>query len=384
MLDMYGHKTIIRSEEIDCPIKNYCPCGIDIGYSAIKVKSPHTESIFPSICMKVTNDEPFSFQPSDIRYRDERGNTWFIGSLAKNQISSDDAYSKTNNLLSRQRIKSEEFLVQIRVAMFFCMCKHFDENGYDLDTRQLKVQTGLPPQFLKRDKQPLIERFLGKHRFSIKIGQYDWVNVKIELGEDDISVCRQPFGTLMSIVLDSNGNQIDKTILSESILVVDPGFYSVDTLFTLKGQAKEASNITWENLGMKEVFQRTCDDIGNETNHQADIDVYQLEKALKKGVVYYGSHKEVCAFEDKFKRNLTAVCREFMDKLNTTYNNMLDVDIIILTGGTGMAWKHNFEHEYGEMRGLRLICSNRAIANSQGYYNFLISKLVKLEREQAR
>ena len=45
MLDMYGHKTIIKSEEINCPIENYCPCGIDIGYSEIKVKSTHTESV---------------------------------------------------------------------------------------------------------------------------------------------------------------------------------------------------------------------------------------------------------------------------------------------------------------------------------------------------
>lgn len=375
MLEQYGHKTIIRNEEISCPIEDFCPCGIDIGYSAIKVKSPHMEATFPSICMKVQDDEPFMYGKTDIRYKDERGNLWFIGSLAKKQISSDDAFAKTNNLLSRSRLQSEEFLVQIRVAMFFCLCKTLTDDGYDMDKRPIKVQTGLPPQFLKKDKQPLCDRFIGKHNFSIRVGQRNWIKIKLELTEDDISVCRQPFGTLMSTALDTNGNLVDQNLLGESILVVDPGFYSVDTLFTLKGQAKEGNTITWENLGMKEVFQRTCKNIADATDNKADVDVYQLEKTLNKGVIYYGNRKEEYDYSSKFKINLAGVCKELISKLNATYNNMIDVDVLILTGGTGMAWKQFFEIEYADMKGLRLVFTNGAPANAQGYYNYLVSKL---------
>ncbi len=373
-MEMYGHKTIIRNEEIPCPIEDFCPCGIDIGYSAIKVKSPHTETLIPSICIKVQDDEPYVYNKTDIRYKDEHGNLWFIGALAKKMISSDDAFAKSNNLLSRSRLQTEEFLVQIRVAMFFSMCQSLQEDGYVLDSRPLKIQTGLPPQFLKRDKKPLCDRFVGKHKFSVRVGQRPWVDVKIELTESDVYVCRQPFGTLMSVALDTNGNLIDQDILGESILVVDPGFYSVDTLFTLKGQAQESNTITWENLAMKEVFQRTCNDIAEATNNQADVDVYQLEKSLKKGFIYYGQRKDEYDYSTKLKLNLAGVCKELISKLNATYNHMIDVDVLILTGGTGKAWQKFFEIEYGDMKGLRLVVTDGASANSKGYYNYLISK----------
>lgn len=380
MLSQYSHKTKICLNAIPCVIEDVCPCGIDIGYSAIKVKSPNNGSVIPSLCVRVTDDEPLVVGGTDIRYRDDEGNVWFVGSLAKKVISSDDALSKTNNLLSRNRLQSEEFLVQIRVAMFFCKLQDI-KSDYVLDERPLKIKTGLPPQYMKKDSQIIKERFIGTHKFSIKIGKYNWKEVCITIGENDVSVCRQPFGTLMSCAMNSDGQYTNVQLLHKNLLVVDPGFFSVDTLYTMQGSSRDGDSITWDNLGMKEVFQRTCNDIAKSTNNQADIDVYQLEKSLSKGVVYYGSRKQEYNYVKDFKRNLREVCLEFIKRLNATYNNMLDVDVIILTGGTGLAWKEIIEEEYKDMTGLTIMIANNGYdivsANVQGYYNFLVASLKK-------
>lgn len=381
MLEQYSHRSKLRFNQISCPVAEFCPCGIDIGYSAIKTKSSHSEAIVPSIVVKANEDVALLTNSNDIRYKDENGVLWFVGTLAKKSLSSEAALSKTNNLLSRQRVLSTEFLVQIRVAMFLCMLKGFADGECICDERPLKIQTGLPPQYLKRDSALLKSRFVGTHIFSVKLGKNEWKDVILDINDDDVAICRQPFGTLMSCVMNTDGKMVDVALLSRNLLVVDPGFHSVDTLYCMQGAAKEGDSITWENHGMQEIFQRTCNDIAKNTDNQADIDVYQLEKTLARGSLYYGQRKQEYNYVQDFERNLRQVCLEFLKRLDSTYDNMLDVDVIIVTGGTGCAWKDIINDYYKDMKGLTIIMANGVkdvvLANVQGYYNYLISKLVQ-------
>ena len=56
----------------------------------------------------------------------------------------------------------------------------------------------------------------------------------------------------------------------------------------------------------------------------------------------------------------------------------MDVDVIIVTGGTGAAWKKMIEEHYAQMGGTEVLLANEkgdlVLANVEGYYNLLVSR----------
>jgi len=377
VLTKYSHETKLNFSHIDCPVQSFMPCGIDIGYSAIKLQSPYSYSVVPSLCYKVQKDNALLIEDTDIRYRDADGTIWYVGSLAKRALRKDNTNIKQSTLLSRQRLQSDEFMVQIRIAMFIARLKNLTDTGYEVDDRPLKIQTGLPPEFHLSDSKEIKEKFIGEHVFSVKIGNRDWMSVKIVVGKNDVYSCKQPFGTLMSCCVDNQGQFYDADFLRRNVLILDAGFHTTDTFCCIQG-ADEGESITWENLAMQEVFRRTCEDISKNTNNRADISVFALEKSLADEFVYYGPKKEMYQFGQDFEKNLRAVAHDLIEQIMTTYNSMIDIDIIVLTGGTGAAWFPFFKEYFAELNTKVILAGEdeATFSNVKGYYNLLISRLV--------
>ena len=376
MLTQYSHSTQLNFSAIPCPVESFMPCGIDIGYSAIKLQSPHNNSVIPSLVYKVAKDSALLIEDSDIRYRDADGNIWYVGSLAKRALRKDNTNIKQSTLLSRQRLQSEEFMVQIRVAMFVARLKELTDGGYVIDDRPLKIQTGLPPEFHLSDSKEIKDKFIGEHVFGVKIGNRQWMNVKLVVGKNDVYSCKQPFGTLMYCCVDNQGQFYNADFLRRNVLILDAGFHTTDTFCCIQG-ADEGESITWESLAMQEVFRRTCEDISKNTNNRADISVFALEKSLAEGFVYYGPKKEMYKFTQDFEKNLRAVAHDLIEQVMTTYNSMIDIDVIVLTGGTGAAWYPFFKEYFKELNTEILLAgdSEATFSNVKGYYNLLISRL---------
>ena len=76
--------------------------------------------------------------------------------------------------------------------------------------------------------------------------------------------------------------------------------------------------------------------------------------------------------------NLKAVCVELLDELTAAYNGMLNVDVILLTGGTGTAWEKYIREYYKDTKALEIILAGDGKdafrANVKGYYNMLVSR----------
>ncbi len=377
MLKDYCYQTDIRFQSLDCPVSSTLLCGIDIGYSGIKIQSPCDASTIPSIVVKARNDSPLLMNAEDIRYRDERGQIWYVGSLAKKTLLYGSTAVKPTTLLGRQRVQSEDFMVQIRVGLFFAKLRGLPEGGYDIDERPMKVQTGLPPEFILQDSEALMNKFVGEHRYSVKIGKRPWLNVKINLENRDVHICKQPFGTLMASVISEAGVMTNPALLKKNVLILDAGFHTTDTYYFIQG-AKEGASLTWENYSMQEVYQRTCNNILDASGNRADVSVYNLEKAFDSGIIHYGPKKEPYDFKKDFYSNLRAVCYELLQELNAAYDNMINVDIVLLTGGTGAAWERSIRDFYKDTKALDIILAGEgreaSRANVRGYYNLLISR----------
>ena len=77
----YAQTTSLNFHYIDLPFINtndIVPAGIDIGYSGLKVYSVFGYHILPSLPIRVYNEQPFVEVDTDICYRDEKGNLWYI------------------------------------------------------------------------------------------------------------------------------------------------------------------------------------------------------------------------------------------------------------------------------------------------------------------
>ena len=59
-------------------------------------------------------------------------------------------------------------------------------------------------------------------------------------------------------------------------------------------------------------------------------------------------------------------------------NGMIDIDIIVLTGGTGAAWFPFFKEYFAELNTKVILAGEdeATFSNVKGYYNLLISRLV--------
>lgn len=377
MLEKYCYKTDIVFQQLNCLVSEYLLCGIDIGYSGIKIQSPNNASTIPSIVVREKKDAPLLMGAEDIRYRDEKGRVWYVGTLAKKTMLYGSTAVKPSTLLGRQRVQSEDFTVQVRIGLFFSKLKGLPEGGYDIDDRPIKLQTGLPPEFIVQDSEELRNKFVGEHKYSVKIGKRPWINVCIKLESKDVFICKQPFGTLMVNVINEDGVMINPSLLKKNVLILDAGFHTTDTFHCIQG-TREGLALTWESYAMQEVYQRTCDDILAASSNKADISVYSLEKSFDTGIVNYGFTKEPYNFTKDFYRNLKAVCLELLDELNAAYNSMMNVDVILLTGGTGVAWEKYIRDYYKATNALEIILASDGKeafrANVKGYYNLLVSR----------
>lgn len=377
MLEKYCYQTDVVFQKLNCPVSDVLLCGIDIGYSGIKIQSPNNASTIPSIVVREKNDVPLLVGTEDIRYRDEKGRVWYVGSLAKKTMLFGSTVVKPTTLLGRQRVQSEDFLVQLRVGLFFSKLRGLPEGGYDLDDRPIRVQTGLPPEFIVQDSEELRNKFTGDHKYSVKVGKRPWVNLSIKLDTKDVFICKQPFGTLMSNVINEEGVMTNPALLKKNVLILDAGFHTTDTFHCIQG-TREGIALTWENYAMQEVYQRTCDNVLEASGNKADVSVYSLEKAFDTGIIHYGAKKEPYNFTKDFYRNLKAVCFELLDELNTAYNNMMNVDVILLTGGTGAAWEKYVREYYKDTQALEIQLAGDGKeafrANVKGYYNLLVSR----------
>ena len=92
-------------------------------------------------------------------------------------------------------------------------------------------------------------------------------------------------------------------------------------------------------------------------------------------------------FDDLLDKSNKMVCMEAINKLKNTYNNLIDIDYLIVTGGTGAAWSSIIKDYFKNMHTLTIINGNKndeipyIFANVRGYYMYRYNKLKVLNKK---
>lgn len=357
--------------------------GLDIGYSAVKGICPNKIFSFPSYARKIpeNRERMKAYADTDIRYRDKDG-IWAVGTLAYDEVVVSEVIDSEEELYGRNRYYSPMFMVLARTGIALGLIANHAGNPAG---RKIALQTGLPPKYRITDTPMLKEVLAEKHSFEVQIGNTPWQRFEFELREDDIYVMPQPLGALVSASIDKDGKQLPQSAkyFASNLIVFDPGFGTLDDYMVRMGSVVGTGE-TFSNLGMHEVFQRTCDDI--QKIYGVQMLVPELINKLEKGTVYITDRRAMKRTDKQFGNflfnNCEQVCEEAIEKMKVIHDYFSDIDYIIATGGTYDAWADAFNSKFAEMEGLDIIPGNindptlsNVFSNVRGYYFYLMNRL---------
>lgn len=362
--------------------------GIDFGYSSAKAFAPNKVFAFPYYAKRVIGTQinfGLANSKNDILYKDMNGNVWQVGAEAQNTMSVLSTEDSSETMYGRNRFYTEMFTVIARTGIGKAL-KGNVYGKYETGT-PLYVQTGLPSKYMP-DKEDLINALQGHHEFYLKFGNGDWEKYEYDLPKTHIRVIPQPLGTLQSICRTKEGRMLSTAgnYMSKNLLIIDPGFGTFDT-FTLKHQMND-SHETYPELSMNAVLQATSDEIYAEYKHRIEVPV--MQKYLETGEIKIrvkstdlASRKPITKkieFGDILSRHCETICTQALNKIMSVYNDLLEFDYLVVTGGLGAAWMPYIKSYFEDMEEtLSIIPGNQnderlsfIFANCRGYYMMLL------------
>lgn len=359
--------------------------GLDIGYSGVKTFSPNACVCFPAFATKKMSERISIGQAEDNRlilYRDENGEEWEVGAMAQNSISVSDTSAGSMSIYGRSRYYSPMFKVLYRVGIAVgCRINAFgNPHG-----KNLKIETGLPPKYIRSDSADLKSVMVGSHKFSIKIGNGAWEEFSFTLNPEDIDIIDQPEGTLFSISTNPTLGLVPDAVkyFNSKILIVDPGFGTLDLFPMIRGSVNRDNCQTYTELGMKQVLKDTTDEILKECNFEISVPAFQQfleqEYVLKKE----GRKVTKVDFSDILEKHSRDICNKAIDRIIEIYNPTMEFDYLVLTAGTGAAWSNYFRNcpDFKDCDTLSIISGNQGdptlpyiFSNVRGYYIFGITR----------
>lgn len=342
--------------------------GIDIGYSGAKIFAPNSADVFPTFAVPMVGPilDSFKFNdPSLIYYREDKNSpVWCVGRKAQNIATVDSPEACSEAIYKRLRYNEPSFKIVARTAMAIATTK----NGCgDCSGKELHVMSGLPNEYMD-DAPSLKAVFAGKHSFDIKLGDNHWEHREINIA-DNVHIMPQPLGTLTSMTVDNRGKDTAELqeLFTKISIVIDPGFITLDTFVLSGGVLKE--RYSFDNLGMHEVLLRTSKEI--KLRYDVNIPVPLMQKALEEGFIeqFNTVTRETVniPFDDILREKSKEVCEEAITRIRDRYNQLLGIDYVILTGGTGEAWYDSF---FDDLKGIQRLNNHifKGNRNTNGFY----------------
>jgi len=389
MIETRNFKT--KSEIVDQPMpkingnnqhKGKTIVALDIGYSAVKGVSPNRIFRFPSFAKKAPDglDIVAKVKQYDIQLKDNTsGEVWLVGQVAEDLMDQRDLDSTTDeSLYSRFRYESPVFKVLASAGLALGLIGTGSGND-------IYVQTGLPATYKERDEGKLKKALCGHYDIEIKVGNGKWMPFVFDLTEDTVDVMEQPQGTLCSTMYQASG-ELSKTgveIAKSNTIILDIGFGTED-LFSFKHGYKN-SHKTYSDTGMKAVFEETIKRIQRQ-HPDASFKIFEFQKYLESGVASYFDIESFGETDVAFADILEEVNRELCDKsinrLMTDYDNLMDYNYLIVTGGTGESRYEMIRDKLSKLKKLQVMPGNVTnpnlpfvYSNVLGYYMVRHAKL---------
>jgi len=308
--------------------------GLDIGYNAVKAVSGKLQVTFPSV-VGTADTARFALNATKDVVIEHNGNSYLVGESA---ISQSRMVQRRED---RHWFESDEYTILLLAALAALNVKG-----------DVSIVTGLPVAFFVADKEKLQAKIMGEYTFTRN-------GVKFSVNVTAVKVVPQPFGTLLDIALDADGDVIDAETANGNIGIIDCGgkttnLLSVKQLGDISKETKSA------DIGGWDIVRALSDYMDNEYPNRNFKD-HELAEIIRTGkFTYFGNKIDV---RNKISEIIGPLANEIISKASQYWNGGAAMDKIIVTGGgahlLGKAILAHFPHAVQHI--------NPVFGNASGY-----------------
>lgn len=346
---------------------------VDPGFDTVKVIANGKFFKFPFNTEKTDEKKISNMTVGNdfIFYRNKDNETWRIGQYARELLyekkDSYDIEEKMKSFYSEKRFVSSEFTIGLRTAIAMAVLKL---NLYkELNDFKIYIMVALPHAVRDNYSTQVKSVLCGNHDYFMRIGKGEEQEYNFFIEEDNIFTVSQTVASILGETSDDEGN-IDEDkfyYLSDGpTLVIDGGFYTIGEVAVDRGGSiNEEKTFSDTEHAMKNINIEISKEI---EKHRPDIKYYLIEYLMTKNegkLKYLKNEKaQIIDLNVLKKEKIKEMSSKFIESLNRKYNNLLDFNYVLVTGGTGSRY-YEYLKEYYVGRGIveedRFILTNNIL-----------------------
>lgn len=313
---------------------------IDPGFDSIKVCANGKVFKFP--CSVEETDErkmsDYGLREDFIRYRAADGSTYRVGAYAREYVfehmSQQDMERQMEGFYSESRFTSDAFIVGLRTAIALAI----EANG-NIHDPEIYLMVALPHAVRQKYAPSIVGAAAGDCRFVLQHGPHPEQEYRFSIHERNVFTVSQTIAAIIGETSDDKGN-IDADrffyLSNGPTLVVDGGYYTTGLVSVSRGGSVDDEKTESDTQhAMRNVNMLVSDAI---TAYRPDVRHYVLEYMIQNGgkLRYMADGKaqtiDLTAMQEE---KIHEVCASLIEYLNEKYNNLLDYNYVMVTGGTG-------------------------------------------------
>lgn len=310
--------------------------GLDIGYNATKAVTDARRVNFASV-VGTPDQARFSLN----------GHEEFLITVGRKSYQIGQAAVRQSRFIARREdrawIESDEYYNLFLAALTELTPAHWAD---------LVIVTGLPVAFFD-DKDRLKAKLMGEHHVQRQGRNAQTFKVT------DVKVIPQPFGALLSEVLNNRGEIVNQDLTGQ-VGVIDIGGKTTNILSVnhLDEVVKETTSVTlgaWDIVRqVREFLTKRCPDL--------DRRDHQLVDAIKtKKITYYGQPVNL---EPALDDILEPMAQQIISQASQLWNGAAALDAVLVAGGGAHLLGSYLTRHYPHAR----IVENPTFANAVGYW----------------
>lgn len=322
--------------------------GLDVGYGMTKAVADSGQHVCfesrvaPAEFIRFQADIGAKVQPNGLILHDPDEGPLFVGELASRQGRPGAVRSPRD----RDRV-NDPIVAHLADAAFALLLP-------GLEYACVRVVTGLPVAYY-RDAHDLAGQLMGTHHILLE-GRSLTVEV------EDVLVVPQPFGALLTLILDERGKLLTSALelVEGRVAVLDIGQQTTDLILIEGLEYIEARS------GSLEVGVSTAIDMIRKVlidEHRVSYEPHEIEMALRRGWLVIDGQKQ--PLNGLASAQLDPVARSIEAQARTLWN-ISTLTALVLAGGGALALRPWLEPRFRQA----LYAPDAAMANAAGFLRY--------------
>lgn len=327
---------------------------IDPGFDTMKVVANGHTFKFPFNVVETDERKmnDYNLQDDFLLYKDEHGITSRVGQYARELIferKTDIAEgNQMETFYTEGRFTSGSFIVGIRTAIALAIRQEGFPSNFN---GNIYLMIALPHACRDRFAPTVIGSAAGSHQFYLRAGTERERRYSFHIAEQNIFTVSQTIAAILGETSDDFG-RIDREkffyLSNGPTLVLDGGYYTMGVVELSKsGSVDDNKTESDTTHAMRNVNMAVAEKV---QAVRPDVQHYVIEYLLKQndGKLRYMADGKVAMLDLNLLRSeaMTNVCSDFIAHLNQKYNNLLDINYVLITGGTGANFYEQIKDYY--------------------------------------